>query len=247
MTITDDMLSAFLDGELPPEEMKRVAAAIDADAGLRRRAEALAAPDAIIKHAYSAIDDAPMPASVTALLADAEIEPQPENNVIALRARVTRQREIWRLPIAASIALAAGIALGLSITPKEGVQIAGAVKPGDALFAALETTPSGETRALADGLNAAMVLTFRAGETWCREFTLAGPNDGARAIACREEDAWAVKLVAAEAPAGEGYATAASAVSAAFDAGAVALGADEPLDAAREAALLRSGWAMASD
>jgi len=241
MSVTDDILSAFLDGELPADQLKRIAKEIDADPALRQRAEALAAPDAILQKAYRTIDDDPMPDAVLALLEDAD-DASAQSNVVAFKSRVMRQREIWRLPIAASIALAAGLALGLSLSPNESVQIAGAVKPGEALFAALETSPSGETRALDNGRAAAMVLTFKAGETWCREFTVAAADAGVRAIACREDEGWAVKLAAVEAGANDGYQTAASGVSTAFDAGAVALGADDPISASREAALLENGW-----
>ena len=119
-----------------------------------------------------------------------------------------------------------------------GAMLAGAVSPADALHAALETTPSGETIALAGARTASMVLSFRSGETWCREFTLTDGKSASRAIACREDGQWSVKLAASELASGGGYATASSGVAAAFEAGASALGADEPLDRAAEDALL---------
>ena len=67
MSVTDDILSAFLDGELPADQLKRIAKEIDADPALRQRAEALAAPDAILQKAYRTIDDDPMPDAVLAL------------------------------------------------------------------------------------------------------------------------------------------------------------------------------------
>lgn len=246
MTITDDQLSAYLDGELSPGEMKEIAAAIDGDDSLRARAEALAAPDAILKRAYSAIDEAPMPAAVTALLA------APADNVVPLRKKAAPTR--WTMPLAASLALGAGVALGLFIAsptrmaPTGGVMLAGAISPADSLSLALDATPSGESVAISGARTASMVLTFKSGDgAYCREFTLAGAEDAARAIACREDGRWSVKIAAAEAKDSGGYATAASDVSAAFDAGAEALGAGKPLDRAREDALLQSGWNSLSD
>lgn len=247
MTITDEQLSAFIDGELSPGVMKEIAAAIDADANLRRRADALAANDAILKRAYSAIDEAPMPAAVTALLK----EPAPADNVIALKRPAPLAR--WSMPLAASVALGAGVALGLMLAepgrmaPGGGVMIAGAISPADALHAALEQTPSGDAVAIGGGRTAAMVLTFKSDGAYCRELTIEDAATRSRAIACREDGRWSVKLAAAEQGAGSGYATAASGVSAAFDAGADALGAGKPLDRAVENALLQTKWNTVAD
>lgn len=245
MTITDEQLSAFIDGELSPGVMKEIAAAIDADANLRRRADALAANDAILKRAYSAIDEAPMPAAVTALLAG------PADNVVPLRKKAAAAR--WSMPLAASVALGAGVALGLMLAepgrmaPGGGVMIAGAISPADALHAALEQTPSGDAVAIGGGRTAAMVLTFKSDGAYCRELTIEDAATRSRAIACREGGRWSVKLAAAEQGAGSGYATAASGVSAAFDAGADALGAGKPLDRAVENALLQTKWNTVAD
>lgn len=250
MTISDEQLSAYLDGELPPGELKTIAAAIEADAALRRRAEALAAPDAILKRAYSAIDDSPMPEAVMARLSAPASTPA--GNVVPLRNPQAPPR--WAMPLAASVALGAGVALGLlmaepaRMAPAGGVMLAGAIGPADALTAALNQTPSGERVAIAGARTASMVLSFQSGDgQYCREFTLEGADSAARAIACREDDGWSIKIAAAEEKDGGGYSTAASGVFAAFDAGATALGADNPLDRAREDALLQSGWNRVAD
>lgn len=246
MTVADDRLSAYLDGELSPEEMKSIAAAIDADSALRARAEVLAATGAILKRAYSAIDDSPIPEAVTALLKE------PADKVVPLRKPQAAPR--WALPLAASVALGAGVALGLlmanpaRMAPAGGVMLAGAISPADALSVALDETPSGERAAIAGARTASMVLSFKSGDgQYCREFRLESAESAARAIACREDGRWTVKMAAAEEKDAGGYATAASGVSAAFDAGAEALGAGKPLDRAREDALLRSGWTSRAD
>jgi hypothetical protein len=244
MTITDEQLSAFIDGELSPVVMKEIAAAIDSDPKLKRRVEGLAASDAILKHAYSAIDDTPMPAAVTALLAEPA---STTGNVFALKRPAPLAR--WSMPLVASIALGAGFALGLMIVepgrmaPSGGLMIAAAISPADALHAALDQTPSGETTTIKGGREAAMILTFMSsGGDYCREFTLEVETNKSRAIACREDGRWSVKLAAAESGVGSGYVTAASAVSTAFDAGAETLGAGKPLDRATEQELLQKKW-----
>lgn len=246
MTVSHDQLSAYLDGELPPEEMKSVAAAIAADDELRARAEALAASDVLLKRAYSAIDDSPMPDAVTALLK------APAGKVVPLRRPQAAPR--WAMPLAASVALGAGLALGLFLNnpvrmaPSGGVLLAGAINPADPLDAALDKTPSGDRVAIAGAREVSLVLSFETADgRYCREFTLEDAQSAARAIACREDGLWSVKIAAAEEKSAGGYATAASGVSAAFDAGARALGANEPLDRAREDALLKAGWTGGAD
>ena len=191
-----------------------------------------------------------MPDAVLALLK----APAPAANTNVVQLRKPKAQPRWSMPLAASVALGAGVALGLLIAnparmaPAGGVMLAGAISPADALSAALNETPSGERVEIAGARTASMVLSFKSADgEYCREFKLESAESAARAIACRNGGNWAVKIAAAEDKDAGGYATAASGVSAAFDAGAVALGAGNPLDRAREDALLQTGWNSAAD
>ena len=57
MTVTDEELSAFLDGELPPGDERRVAAALEKDGGLRRRLQSMGATDALLARAIAGEDE----------------------------------------------------------------------------------------------------------------------------------------------------------------------------------------------
>lgn len=235
MSVSDDDLSAYLDGALPPDQLKRIAEAIAADATLRQRAESFAGADRIIARAYGAIDGTPMPSRVTALLA----EPSAAGESIRKR---TMGGTVW-IPLAASLSLAVGAGVGYTLASRSAPTSAMvAIAPGGALQAALDSTASGSAIRLGSGETATFVLSFRDDNRYCREFRLETATDGMRAVACRDEGAWKIALAAAEAPAAGGYAPAESGVSLAFDAAAEALGAGAAIAPDEEAALIRSGW-----
>ena len=66
--ITNEMLSAYIDGELAPEEMERVARAIAADELLAARLVQFRRVDRLLTEFSSAIDAQPLPPAVLALL-----------------------------------------------------------------------------------------------------------------------------------------------------------------------------------
>lgn len=243
---TDEILSAFIDGELPAEEMDEVRREIDQSAALAARVEALKKADRAVACAYRAIDDEPMPQGVLDLLA-AKSE-APDSNVVSLpRRRAGGGARYWPAALAASLALAAGVGLGLQFSAG-GALIAGTIEKGNPLYAALETTPSAETVKL-DGRRGAIftpVLSFRsqAGDI-CREFSLSSGDRGNRAVACRGDDAWIVEFAVAAAPLATDsgvYSTASSGLNEAFDSFVDDLIANEPFAPEEEAALIEAGW-----
>jgi hypothetical protein len=66
-TVSDETLTAFLDGELPQDERARVAAALGSDAALAARFAQLQRADATLKQAWPA-DAAALPAGITAAI-----------------------------------------------------------------------------------------------------------------------------------------------------------------------------------
>lgn len=66
-TVTDESLSAFLDGELPQDERERVAAALGSDPALAARFAQLQQADAALKQAWPA-DAAALPAGITSAI-----------------------------------------------------------------------------------------------------------------------------------------------------------------------------------
>ncbi|MEZ5894080.1 MAG: zf-HC2 domain-containing protein [Parvularculaceae bacterium] len=222
MTITDEMLSAYIDNELPPQEAARIREALDADAMLAARLEALRAPDKLIAAVYGAIDDEPMPQSVLAMLQGKSAKAG-GGNVVAFPSRQwLRSPRQWATPLAASIALAIGVGTGMQIAnaPDETrYALAGSVDPASSLFRALETTPSGDSVKLAADMSMTPLLTFQAADGgYCREFSISSRAQNQRAVACRGDKQWIVVIaIADESATTGGYATASSGLNAQFD------------------------------
>ncbi len=240
MTITDETLSAFLDGELSAAEAATVEAAIKADPALAGRLRTLEDATRRFAAAVRDIDRAPLPAGVEALLTPKT------DNVVQFR-KPRREAPKWVVPAAMAATLAAIVFAGgdLGRTPgAEDGRFAVATGPVDrrsALHRALDTTPSAAEFAIKGGA-VRPVATFRVADgSLCREFVAQSGDHAARAVACRDDRQWTVKIAATEAANAGGYQTAsgpASAVNAYVD-GAIAgdaLGADE------ESGLIKGGW-----
>lgn len=253
--ITNDMLSAYIDGELAPEEMERVARAIAADELLAARLRQFRRVDRLLTEFSSAIDAQPLPPAVLALLeppcADADV-PQRSEPVAVVLPFARRHRRAAALALAASLVLAVAIVLQFDArdgTPPgfDAIVRAGAVVPSSPLQHVLEEVPSDEAYAVAGGTGVEItpVLSFvSTAQEYCREFRVDAGARAARGVACRRDERWeTLKVVAAEARGSDAhYATATAETDEDFDAFVDGLVADEPLGADAEARALHGGW-----
>lgn len=255
--ITNEMLSAYIDGELAPQEMERVREAIAADELLAARLRQFRRVDRLLTEFSSAIDAQPVPPAVLALLnppgadADAAGSAAPRAVVLPLTRRPLH-RGAGALALAAGLVLA--VAIVLQFNARDGAQTGfeelvrtGAVVPSSPLHHALEDVRSDETYALASGagLEITPVLSFvSTRQEYCREFRVDAAARAARGVACRRDDRWeTLKVVAAEARGSDAhYATATAKMDEDFDAFVDGLVADAPLGADAEARVLQSGW-----
>lgn len=185
MKITDQQLSAFLDAELPEPDMERVREALAEDDSVTDRLAELARVDALVAAAYTRIDQQPMPASVEALLENppAQVVAFPRQNNFP-RAGVRS----WLQPpvaMAASLVLAIGVGIALSLQP-------GADRDWQSVAQVLDSSRSGIAQALPGGGEVKPQLTFidHRGDV-CRQFQQRF-GDGRReaAIACRRDGSW---------------------------------------------------------
>ncbi|HZF28005.1 MAG TPA: hypothetical protein VE907_02710 [Gammaproteobacteria bacterium] len=256
----DEALSALLDGELDAAEAASLRRRIDREPELAARFAALEAANDRVRGAYAGVAAEPVPERVHALLDES---PRAVDSVVAFAARRERRR-FASLPtahlsmahlstaIAAGIALAVGIALGLLLAPRSpapgaaaALAAAGDVAPGDPLFAALETVPSGAARDVGARISAEPRLTFRTRDGgYCRRMDLTRERDAAVVLACRRDGGWRVEAASfarVDAAAAGEFRPATetpSAVEAAIDAAIEG----EPLSADAERALLAGGW-----
>ena len=258
----DEALSALLDGELGADEAHRLRQRLARDPVLAARLAVLEKANSTVRAAYAPVADEPLPERLVELLSAAERDdsdrgdPQ-RDNVVPLPKRSSRR--IFAVPasLAAGIALAVGLVLGIALGPRmlapdaaRWAADAGVVTRGTALFDALQTLPSGESRDLGAGFAATARLTFAAAEGgYCRHIDLIGPRGMTAALACGGADGWRVET-ATFAPAAAGGPAGAYRPASGPDA-ALEAAIDEridgaPLDAAAERELIEHRWANAA-
>lgn len=225
-----ELLSQFLDGELPSPQARVLRERLLAEPELRAQLERMKSVDDRLRRVFA--ETGTVPPRVAALLEDS-----------ATRDTATRPRHVgrWGFAIAASV-LAAAVFLA---SPEWRQQ----QPAGDVLLAqALESVPSSSDAwtALDDDRQVRPLLSFATHSGgWCREYLLQQGSDSWHGVACREgESQWSTELLVPEAaaaapgdyrPAGAG------------DTDAIAdfvdqRAADIALSAAEEAGLIARGW-----
>lgn len=249
----DELLSAYIDGELPAAESEQLTERLAKEPALVRRLEALRSADERTRDLYAALDRAPMPQSVLDLLNAPEggtADAPAADKVIRFPARpLTRFFEL-PVAIAASVALLAGLLLAdvFREVPGAGAGTltAGAVPSGTALNDLLETGQGGRTVELADGVSGRVHLTFEDGAgDWCRQVSVGGAALIVHGVACRRGGDWRMETVAlgsAMSPGGT-FATASDASPPAVEAAVDALiGPRSPLGEEKESLVISEGW-----
>jgi len=251
----DELLSALLDGALSPDDAARLEHRLEREPALRARLEALERANTAVRDAYAGVVDEPLPKQLLDLLAT---EKAAANNVVPLAARQSRERRSFVPPttaLAASIALAIGVALGIVLAPgrqaPDAIELAaegGALAPGTALFELLERVPSAASRELSAGVTATPVLTFGTADGgFCREVHVASTESTTQMLACRRDGAWRLAHTSyAVSTTTDGVFRPASGPSPAMDAAIEELIDGVPLDAAVERELMSRGWADAA-
>ncbi len=247
MTIRDETLMAYVDGELDGEARAEVERAISGDAEVAHRVARHRSLRRMLHAAYDPVLEEPVPERLVATVRTAQADTS-SANVIPLRGARTSAARRWSTrewtAIAASLivgALVSALVLrsfeAAPVVSRDGQLIArGAL--ADALSTQLASRPSSDAPV-------AIGVTFvsRSGD-YCRTFALRRQS-GMAGLACRVGDAWRVDALARgeTAPSGSGaYRPAASAIPQAVLDAASAEMAGEPLDARAEAAARARGW-----
>lgn len=105
MTISTEKLSAFLDGELPPQDMLEVEHALENDTALQAELEALMHADEALKKHFNRLLTDPVPLDLAKAIDDFEAPP------VANSAAPPKPR-LWSASMAAAVALCIGLAGG---------------------------------------------------------------------------------------------------------------------------------------
>jgi len=256
MTVPDEEVFAFVDGELPPEAMARIEAAMATDPQLALRVETQrslrrllsgphagaarrAASEAAVSPAPAPLKSAPKPAEVIAFPGPqakakaAKPKPKPREPK-APRSTGPGGGPGW---IAMTACLVLGLVVGRFAAPPpvtlSGVDDAPPLAAGPLVQALAGATTGATTGQGAGPVRIALTFKNRDG-VYCRAYQATGPAPSA-GVACREAGGWKVRMIAPAGPAGAG-------VPAAVMAAANGMIVGQPLDAAGEAKARAGGW-----
>ena len=246
MTVTQDMLDRYVDGELDAASRAAVEGAAAQDPAVARQLEGRLALRAKLAAAFDPILDEPVPEALRgAVLAGRRPSAAVVDLAQARRLRTPPRSRPWRPAAAMAACLAAGVVIGIGLMAPQPAFVArgpdGALLARGALASALDKRLASDTGAGPVQVGLSFASTER---RYCRTFTVSGAK-GLAGLACRDAGGWGVRvLTATAAPEAGGYRQAASALPPAVRNAAEALRAGDPLDARQEAAARAVGWTV---
>jgi len=206
MTISDEMVAAYVDGELEDAERERIEQAIAQDAKLAQRVAQQRALRDRLRGAYNGVLHEAVPQRLAhAVKLGAPAGPAQVIDLARVRAersrRVNGQRQmkVRRYSIAASLAvgLLAGVLIQRLAAPGAVTEFHdGSLLARGALAQALNEQLASS---VAPGAAVRVLLSFKSrGGNYCRTFALSGGRSLV-GLACREQDQWQLlSLMAAE-------------------------------------------------
>ncbi|MEQ1618952.1 MAG: hypothetical protein ABL883_11495 [Terricaulis sp.] len=220
--LNDEVLGAYIDDELGPDQRGEVERLIGESPGAQMRLERMRVGDAALRRAFAA-----------------ESVGAGSDNVAELVRRGWPSRPATRMFWAGS-AIAAACLLGvIGGRLTQSPQLGPGMHLSPDMIAALEYAPSGESVAVSGGeMEVALSFSGESGEV-CRQYRTTSSQQRVDAIACRDSGAWriAVQAVAVESQA---YRTAAA--SDPIAATVERMGGASVLDADEEQTLIANRW-----
>lgn len=239
LKISDEMLSAFLDDELPPMEMAAIRAALLQDQSLADRLAVLTLADQLVRQHAQALDQQPLPASVLALLETGKTAPA--SGKVLSGPWLEWRRGGRPLALAASVLVVLGLSFAWQNQPAPLAPYAGL--PELAQYADyLDSTPSG-TAVRLDASTLLPRFSFRSqDERYCRQYQLINSAFTAENIACRENAGWTVLATVSLPISNADNYLPASSVNTEVDEVLNTLMQGPALDLDTEAALIRQQW-----
>jgi hypothetical protein len=236
MNIDDATLMAYVDGELAPDAVAAVEAAVAADPALADRVGRLRMLRTRLRAAYAPVLDEPVPERLVAALSPASPVPRTPLPAPAARESPSSRRRLPRwLAMAASLVL--GVMLAQWLPRPSPLPLDDDLVARGALARALEQQLAGEVAEVATG------ISFRGRDgRYCRTFQPGATTPGFAGLACRQPEGWRVEVLAASASGRSGELRTASSLPAAVLAELDARLEGEPLDAEGERAARDAGW-----
>lgn len=228
--LNDELIGAFMDGELDAEKRALVEHWIATDKGAAARLERMRIADALAREAIPRVAVTADDPLAVRIMGAAAATPARRNVVRFVAPRLPEMRRMAALAAACVMGVVVGWASGV-LQPSQAEM---SVSPR--LAAVLDRAVSGEQTTV-DGRRVEVVLSVRGADgSFCREFRT---EDQIDALACKVNGDWRL-LVQAAAPRSSEYVTAGSATP--IDAALGQLGAQTALELADERRAIVSGW-----
>jgi anti-sigma factor RsiW len=139
--ITQEELSAFIDGELPPDRAASLREALHADATLAAREAALRRDRDLLAQAYAPLAHGPLPAAWLARIEDAV---EPPFNVLPF----PRRKTTWTIPLGWAAAACLALVFGAAVLLR--------APAGDAILREATLARTGQAAAMATLADAAL-------------------------------------------------------------------------------------------
>lgn len=252
MTMTEERLRAFVDGELDAADAAQVEAALAHDEAARRFVERERALRAQLQAAFAPVLDEPVPDRLMAALrAPAAHSVPTASAVVDLGAERERRRPptspaprrvgwpTW-LGLAASVLLAVFVGLRLQAGGAGASHDAPAAVVADASLSHALATRRAADNAAANTVQVGISFVAKDGH-YCRSFAL--PAQQQAGLACQRGGEWQVQVLAhAQTGAAGAYRQAATVLPPAVLQAVDAQIDGAPLDASAEEAAIRRGW-----
>jgi hypothetical protein len=256
MTISEETLMAYADGELDAATRASVEAAMREDPEIGKRVAHHRALREAMRGAFSGVLEEPVPDRLIAAARGQTAAPAGSVVDLSLARKAARQgasaatRRWQPAAMAASLLLGLGLGFlawhgsgGAMIQPGAGGRLVASAALAEAL-----TTQLSDDRPAGRVVVAGLSFRNKLGD-YCRTFYLTG-SDAGSGLACREGTDWRIKALAQSARTGTNsgnFRTAASEDSPAIRAAVESSIDGEPLDHAGEIAARQAGWAATNN
>jgi hypothetical protein len=256
MSIPEETLMAYVDGELDPAARAQVEAAMRDDPQIEKHVAQQRALRAKIQQAYAADLAEALPERLVAaahgrgLVSDPQADRGQARAAIASRSlRQRRRRPQWRPIVSMAASLLLGIGVGfLAWRHSDSTMIQnsrGALVAGGPLAQGLSSQLAGD-RSPASAVEIGLSFLAKSGD-YCRTFTIVGKASSA-GLACRHAERWEVRALVqsgAVKDVGSEYRTASSSLPLAIATAVEEQISGEPLDRTDEIAARKAGWLAA--
>lgn len=191
--INDEVLSAYMDGELEAGETLDVRDAIEEDSALGERLAALTAADALVRKHAHALDRQPLPAGVLRRLEEQSSEATDPEACGSQVIHVDFLRRGCHY-VQTHAAAAACLVLAVGVVAFVVGRMDGRAVPGMTEYAsALASSTSGDTIMLDEANTLVTRFSFRdESGRFCRQYRLQTPEQSTENVACRDENDWVV-------------------------------------------------------